>query len=388
MTSRWHILAALTFARAAMGYQFQSIAAASPLIVDELHLDKAQLGWLIGLYLLPGIVIALPGGLLAARFGDKRLTLFGLALMAGGGVWLACAGSFPAMNAARLTSGTGAVILNVLLTKMVADWFGGRERVLAMSVFINSWPIGIGLALLAIGPLSDLVGWHAGIASATLFAAAGFVAVAAVYEPAPGASPPAAAGIAILDRTEWRLLAVGSLPWLLYNAAYQTAVSFLPSFLVESGSGISRAGAVTALNTVLFIVSVQAGGLLLQRAKRPDMLCHAAIIAWCLTLLLLSSGSTPMLWIVMGGLLGGLPASAFVSLPSEFLRPESRAAGVGVFYTIYYAGCAIVPTVAGYAYDVVGGAHATLWVAAGLAMLCVPALIAYRSMLRRARMTS
>jgi hypothetical protein len=33
-------------------------------------------------------------------------------------------------------------------------------------------------------------------------------------------------------------------------------------------------------------------------------------------------------------MLGGIPASAFVSLPAEFLRPQSRAPGIGVFYTI------------------------------------------------------
>ena len=111
-----------------MAFQFQSIAAVAPLIGDGLALDKTQLGWLIGLYLLPGGAFALPGGLLGRRFGDKRLVLVGLALMAIGGAWLSVAESFAAANAARFTSGIGAVILNVLMTKMVTDLFAGRER--------------------------------------------------------------------------------------------------------------------------------------------------------------------------------------------------------------------------------------------------------------------
>ena len=43
------------------------------------------LGLLIGLYMLPGIVIALPGGMLGQRFGAKRVVLVGLALMTIGG---------------------------------------------------------------------------------------------------------------------------------------------------------------------------------------------------------------------------------------------------------------------------------------------------------------
>ena len=154
MARRWWYLAALTLARAAMGFQFQSVAAVAPLVAGTLGLDKTQLGWLIGLYLLPGVAFALPGGLLGARFGDKRLVLIGLALMAAGGTGLALSGSAAEANVARLVSGIGAVMLNVLLTKMVADWFDGKERLLAMSVLINSWPIGIGLALLVAGPLA------------------------------------------------------------------------------------------------------------------------------------------------------------------------------------------------------------------------------------------
>jgi predicted MFS family arabinose efflux permease len=95
MSPRWQALLALTLARAAMGFQFQSVAAVAPLMAESLGLDKAQLGWLIGLYLLPGVAFALPGGLLGRRFGDKRLVLVGLVLMAAGGLWLAHAARTP-----------------------------------------------------------------------------------------------------------------------------------------------------------------------------------------------------------------------------------------------------------------------------------------------------
>jgi MFS family permease len=54
-----------------MGFQFESIAGAAPLIGDGLGLDKTPLARLIGLYLLPRVAFALPGGLLGRRFGDR-----------------------------------------------------------------------------------------------------------------------------------------------------------------------------------------------------------------------------------------------------------------------------------------------------------------------------
>jgi predicted MFS family arabinose efflux permease len=386
MHQRWLSLAALTLARAGMGFQFQSVAAVSPLISDTLGLDKSQLGWLIGLYLLPGIAIALPGGLLGARFGDKRLVLVGLALMGTGGLWLSLAGSFYEATAARIVSGVGAVMLNVLVTKMVADWFDGRERFLAMSILINSWPIGIGLALLVIGPVSEVAGWHWAILSSAAMAAIGFLAVLTIYRSPEGlapAAPPAPAapassfGVGSLSRKEWQLLMIGSLPWMLYNAAFQIEISFLPSIFVGSGFSIKGAGSLVAVTTILFVVGVQAGGILLKQARRPDLVCYVALVAWCVTLLMLTSGMNPLPWLAIGGLVGGIPAAAFVSLPAEFLRVASRSAGMGIFFTVYYLGCAILPGLAGGLYDRYGGQSA-IWMAAGMAFVCVPILWLYR----------
>jgi MFS family permease len=365
-----------------MGFQFQSVAPLAPFIAPELELDNAQLGWLIGLYMLPGIAIALPGGLLGARYGDKRVTLAGLALMTLGGIALAAAPGYATAQAARIASGAGGVILNVLLTKMVADWFDGRDRVLAMSILINAWPIGIGLALAILGPLAEHTTWRAAIALAAALAAGGFITIAALYRPPAGAAMATVSGIGVVDAREWRLLAVASIPWLVYNAAYQLLVSFLPAVLIEKGSSIARSGAMTAINTLLIIASVQAGGLLLKNARRPALICHVAILGWATSLFLLAGTATPWLWIIAGGVIAGLPASAFVNLPAEFLRPQSRSAGMGVFYTVFYLGCAILPAAAGRLADVVGSARATLWFAAALALICIPTLALSHRLMR------
>ena len=83
---RWLILAVLFLARTAMGFQFQSVTSASPFLIADLHVGYAAVGTLIGLYMLPGIVIAFPAGLLSRRFGDKTVCAAGLGLMIAGGV--------------------------------------------------------------------------------------------------------------------------------------------------------------------------------------------------------------------------------------------------------------------------------------------------------------
>jgi MFS family permease len=77
---RWLMLLVLFIARTAMAFQFQSVASTAPFLVDAFAIDFTRLGALIGLYMLPGIFIALPGGVLGQRFGAKNLVLAGLLL--------------------------------------------------------------------------------------------------------------------------------------------------------------------------------------------------------------------------------------------------------------------------------------------------------------------
>src|SRR5262245_36193754 len=111
---RWRMLFVLFLARTAMAYQFQTVPSDGPFLMDGLGLSFAELGTLIGLYMLPGIVIALPSGMLAQRLGSERVVLSGLVLMVIGGAMMG-AHSVALVFAGRLISGLGAVFVNVLM---------------------------------------------------------------------------------------------------------------------------------------------------------------------------------------------------------------------------------------------------------------------------------
>ena len=72
----------LVFAvRLTMGFQFQRDAAVAPLLGRDFGVGLADIGILIGLYFTPGVALALPGGAIGQRFGDKRTVLGDLMLM-------------------------------------------------------------------------------------------------------------------------------------------------------------------------------------------------------------------------------------------------------------------------------------------------------------------
>ena len=59
-------------------------------------------------------------------------------------------------------------------------------------------------------------------------------------------------------------------------------------------------------------------------------------------------------------------------------KPENRAVGMGLFYTIYYAGGAVVPTLCGIAADYVGKPEGGLLGGAVLSALAIPAFMTHR----------
>lgn len=117
------------------------------------------------MFMLPGVFLVLPGGLLGARFGGRAVMLSGLVLMTIGALPVAnslALGApfypFYVALAGRLVGGMGGVVVNVQLTKAVTDWFSHRIIATAMGLRLSGWPFGIALVPLVAGSLQYLAG--------------------------------------------------------------------------------------------------------------------------------------------------------------------------------------------------------------------------------------
>src|SRR5258707_13100011 len=115
---RWMILAVLFAVRAATGFQFQSVGSAASMLMQDLGMDYSRIGMLLGAYLLPGVVVAFPAGLLGQRFREKTLGLVGLSLMVVSGIALSASEGFAVALVARTVGGVGATIVVLVATKM------------------------------------------------------------------------------------------------------------------------------------------------------------------------------------------------------------------------------------------------------------------------------
>jgi len=196
-----------------MGFQFQSVATLAYSLVPQFGVTYAQFGLLISCYLLPGIVVAYPGGTLGKRFGDKQIAILGLTLMVVGGLVDGTSINYATFFGGRLIAGIGAVLLNVLLLKMATDWFLGREIGTALALLATSWPVGIGIALIVLPWIAITYSVPSAFLSTAVAAAVVLVLVAAIYRPPENVVVPEGGSSFRLSWSEKGLVSLAGAVW-------------------------------------------------------------------------------------------------------------------------------------------------------------------------------
>lgn len=370
MRNRWGVLAVLFTVRLTMAFQFQSVAAVAPLLGREFGLGLADIGLLIGLYFTPGVVIALPGGAVGKKFGDRNTVLLALALMLIGSLMMAATHDWSVQVAGRLIAGAGGVLLNVQMTKMVADWFAGHEISTAMGVFVNSWPAGVALSLLTLPAIGTAYGVSAvHLAVAALIAPC--IALAATYQPpAQAVAAAVTTSSAQLDRRALMAVTLAGLIWGLFNVGFAIVFSFGPTLLVERGWTIAAAGSTISIVLWIAVFSVPLGGMLADRLRRPQLILVAGAILFALLMLLLPRRGEVLLLVIAIGVVSGQPAGPIMSLPARVLQPATRAIGMGIFYTVYYAAMMLGPIIGGACAKSAGSATAAFDFGAATVLAC------------------
>jgi predicted MFS family arabinose efflux permease len=371
LRNRWAILAILFVVRLTIAFQFQSVAAVAPLLEKAFGVGLADIGLLIGLYFTPGVVLALPGGAIGRALGDKPTTIAALLLMIAGSLVMATTEIWGLQMAGRLASGAGGVLLTVQLTKMGADWFAGKEIATAMAIFVSSWPTGVAISLLVLPAIGTAHGAGAVFLAAAALTVVGIVLIA-LYQPPPTAIATAAGAPARLDPLALLAVIIAGLIWGLFNVGFAMIFSFGPSLLAERGWSIAAAGSAISLVLWLSVISVPAGGFIADRTGRPLTLAIAASLAVALLLAWLPRSDAVIPILVLIGLISGHPAGPIMSLPARVLAPATRAIGMGVFYTLFYAAMMLGPAIAGRLAKSAGTAAVALDLGALAVLACPP----------------
>lgn len=152
-----HVIFAVTLI-AVMGVS--SLTPAFPEMARALGVSSRRVGLLISAFTIPGVVLAPVLGVLADRWGRKRVLVPSLLLFAVAGSACSLARDFQLLLALRLLQGIGGAALGALNMAILSDLYTGHARTTAMGY--NSSVLSVGTASYpAIGGALAGIAWFA-----------------------------------------------------------------------------------------------------------------------------------------------------------------------------------------------------------------------------------
>lgn len=336
---------------------YQSIPPVISFIIRDLGISHTQAGLLTSGFAMPGIVIAVPVGILADVYGPRRLGILAYAALTGGALLAALSTSYAVLLAGRLLAGIGAMSLMVLLPPMLGHWFHGREAGLAMGVFHTSYALAAILAYNVYSYIGAAFTWHTTLFVSALIALVGGVLYGSLARPLPSST--ASGSRSATFRADWSLVLRRlwplALSWFWLNAAMLSMFTFTPDALIERGWTASAAGRQTSmvLWPAFFLTSF--AGVLIDRTQRKLLFIVAGGGLTAIAILGLATPAIPV-WtamLIMGLGISFFPSALF-SLPIDLVPPRALNLAFALLITFQNLGVTLGPFVSGRVRDATG----------------------------------
>jgi MFS family permease len=136
-----------------------TITPAFPRISEVFGITKEQVGYLMAVFTLPGILLTPIAGILADRYGRKRILVPSLVMFGVMGFLCSFVRDFQLLLLFRFFEGVGAASLGALNVTLIGDLFSGKDRVGVMGY--NAAVLSVGTAIFPlIGGAVASIEWY------------------------------------------------------------------------------------------------------------------------------------------------------------------------------------------------------------------------------------
>lgn len=372
-----HIIFGITLS-AVMGVS--SIAPALPVISRALDVSTEQIGLLITVFALPGILLTPFLGILADRFGRKQILIPSLLLYGISGVLCGLSSSFTELLWLRFLQGSGSAALGTLNVTLLGDLFSGNRRATAMGY--NGSVLSVGTAAYpAIGGTLATIAWNYPFFLSALAVPVALYAM--VYlKPVP---------LSInLDLNEYfqkikdriltrQVLGLFACVFLTFNMVYGGFLTYLPVLLDEAfGRNSLIIGLMLSGSSLITAVISSRLGVLTKRFTEQNLILTGSILYF---IIFLSFPFIENIWLMifpisLFGIAQGINIPSLLNLLTGQAPADYRAAFLAVNWVIIRAGQTVGPTLLGLIYLYVG-IEGTFYFTAGAALLFMIVAVAF-----------
>ncbi|MDP2934859.1 MAG: MFS transporter, partial [Dehalococcoidia bacterium] len=330
-------------------------------------------------FALPGIVVSIPAGMLADRYGQKAIGVVSLVLMIAGAAIFALSDSLPLLGLGRAISGAGAMTLLVVAPQALAQWFADREIGIASGVFNSAVPLGVILSLNLLSVLGEGLGWRASIWASAAVSLVTLGIFVLFFSPAPRRGQPAprpSEGLFRAIRLAGTPIWLVGAAWMFFNAALVSLFTFTPDFLRSAGSSAAQAGMLTSAVMWPALVLSPLVGYVIDKVGGKRALVAGGGIALSVLLFLVpvAAGWMLALLLLIGVAQAMVPAPIF-ALPPEVTGPQRLGLAFGIISTCLNLGIVAGPAATGLVRDVTGSYQASYALMAAFAILIALAML-------------
>jgi nitrate/nitrite transporter NarK len=274
-------------------YQRVAPAVITQELSRDFGLSAGSLGNLSAFYFYSYVAVQIPTGLLADRWGPRRLLAIGAALTAAGTLVFALAPGVAWANAGRLAIGAAAGVAFVSMLKLASHWMAPRQYAFASGVALFVGVVGASLAGPPLRIAVDAFGWRAVMGASAAVTAAAAVAIWIVVRDDPAergyasfhthAHATQASSVAtqlrevFSYRNTWLLFLIpGAFSGIVLTFAGLWGVPFLVS---QYGFSTRAAATVTSAMLVAFSLASMAYGPLSEHLGRRKPIYLGGLLA-------------------------------------------------------------------------------------------------------------
>ena len=349
------------------GFVILGVSIISPVLPQyalSFSIPVALVGWAVSAFALARVVMDIPAGFLADRFGRKRNMIFGLILIILSSIAAGAAGNYAWLILARVIGGIGSALYMTSSTTWVALVSAGESRGRYMSLYS-----GLVFAGTAFGPtVGGYVAAHFGLRAPffayAVFALAGLIATLPLKETADSTQTKRSGThlmdvVSVLSNGQFMLVNTAVLAsFFLATGVRATLVPLYASLnlgLPEESIGILLT--VAAVGTA---ISTFPSGWLSDKVGRKIPMMACLFLTGIASLLIPSQESSAGLMGIMAfyGLAMGLHGS-IAAWPADVAPKEKLGTSMGVYRVMGDIGMVLGPITVTYVADYTGNSTVT-----------------------------
>ena len=379
---RWVLLSGVWLQYAAFGLVATSLAPLTGLIESDLKLTHAEMGTTMGAWQLVYIVSAIPCGILLDKLGPRWALIIGSLLIALSVFTRGTADNFFELILAVMLFGLGGPIISAGAPKVIAEWFTGSSRGMAMGIYMTGPAIG-GLVSLTMTH-SVLLPALDGAWQNVMFLWAGVTVFATIIwliltshplmrvssgSGGTGGLPQTRVLILLVKEPAVLLVLIMSIGVFLFNHGLN---NWLPELLRSGGMTLIEAGYWAAIPMVIGL----AGSLLIPRLATPERrfpILTGLSVAAALASVLLQFQAPSLMF--TGLILQGIARSSLMTILVltlvELPGVGQKHVGVatGLFFSAAEVGGVLGPMSLGLLYDWTNEFNTGLFMLTGVAVM-------------------